>query len=76
MSDSVARRYQANSPRINSSDYDKDKARESIGKKKIFPLDDKNAPTCWGCPRWACLVIFFVLFGALAGFTTWLIIKN
>lgn len=85
MTDSVARKYQGNSPRINNSDYDNGREsrrgdklwRESTGgKKKIFPLDDKNAPTWWGCPRWSCLLIFFILFGALSGVTTWLIVKN
>lgn len=73
MAENEARKYQGPSPRINNSDY---KARESIGKKRIFSDDDKNPSTCCGCPRWGCLVIFFILFGSLTGVTTWLIVKN
>ena len=76
MAESNVRRNVGASPRINNSDYDRDKGRESIGKKKIFPVDDKTTSSCWGFPRWACLVTFFTIFGVLAGLTTWLIIKN
>lgn len=73
MSDRQGRNNQ--SPRINESDY-RAPDRNSVGKKKIFDSQEKNPPTWWGCPRWGCLVVFFILFGVLTGLTTWLIVKN
>ena len=70
---SESRRNQ--SPRINESDY-RAGDRNSVGKKRIFDIGESNPPTCWGCPRWGCLVVFFILFGIITGLTTWLIIKN
>ena len=79
MTDSAARK-QAASPKINSSDYDNkrfdNKEKDKLWREKEDAGDKTTPPTWWGCPRWACLLIFFILFGILSGLTTWLIIKN